>query len=110
MTAPLIVQLVWTIEAGAPEEPTSPKMVESVQVTAPPPSGAALSSAKSGSPMEGAGAANAGNAPKASTATPSAVANGLRDFMNDFLDGFLSRLSDSYAPPAGAALCAGALR
>src|SRR5438105_562875 len=41
----LIVQLVLTTEPEGPEEPTSPVMVESVQVTAPAPAGAALSTA-----------------------------------------------------------------
>ncbi len=46
MIAPLIVHLVLVTEAMAPEEPTSPLTVEVVQVTAPPPPGAALRTAK----------------------------------------------------------------
>ena len=46
MIAPVIVDPVLTTEAMAPEEPTSPLTVEVVNVTAPPPSGAALRTAK----------------------------------------------------------------
>jgi hypothetical protein len=47
-------------------------MVDLVQVTAPPPPGAALRTAKSAVPSEGAGeAANAGKAPPSSAVIPS---------------------------------------
>lgn len=46
MTAPVIVHEVCTTEADAPDEPTSPVIVELVQVTAPPFAGAALRTAK----------------------------------------------------------------
>ncbi len=71
MTAPVIVHLVLTTEGRGPEEPTSPVMVESVQVTAPPAPGAALKTAKlDAAPNDGgAGAsANAGKAPTTSAA------------------------------------------
>jgi hypothetical protein len=55
-----MVQLVCTTEAGWPEEPTSPVMLESVQVTAPRPPGVALSTAKlEAEPNPGALCANA---------------------------------------------------
>ena len=72
MTAPVIAHEVCTTEAGAPDEPTSPAIVELVHVTAPPFPGVALRTAKLDAvPSDGPDdAANAGKAPPISVATP----------------------------------------
>src|SRR3954469_19462886 len=74
---PLTVQPVRTTDAAAPEEPTSPVMMESVQVTAPPPSSAALRTANGDAVL------TTGCAPNAAPASREAVPN--RQMASDFL-------------------------
>jgi hypothetical protein len=72
ITEPLITQSVWVTETGWPDEPTSPVIVEPVQVTAPAPRGAALRTAKfPAAPMDIASTASAGEAKANSAAVAS---------------------------------------
>src|SRR6478672_11237436 len=88
MIAPLMTQLVWTTDAARPEEPTSPVIVASVQVTAPPPPGAALRTANDAAVPsdDGSTTANAGPAPQSSAAVASK--HGERYFRRSFMVGY----------------------
>src|SRR3954469_17563875 len=91
MTVPAIAQLVCLTEDRLPEEPTSPVMLESVQVTAPAPPRAALRTAKfEAAPSAGADGAFAAAVPPSSAAAASKQVE--RTFWTAFMASFLSRV------------------
>src|SRR4051812_44733357 len=91
MTLPAIVQLVCVTEDKLPEEPTSPVMLESVQVTTPAPPRAALRTAKfEAAPSAGGAGAFATAVPPKRAAVASKQVE--RTFWTAFMASFLPRV------------------